>query len=72
MKKINTMWIKENKDYPGWKERSTDTGQREKRIAQNLPFFSVFIIKEEGSVELSEININEALGISSGRLIRSR
>lgn len=34
----------------------------------NAYIFSVFNIEDEGSMKLSEININEALGISSSRI----
>lgn len=67
MNKINTLWIKESKDYPKSKERSTDIGQREKKNCSTSTFFSVFNIKER-SMEFSEININGALGISTRRI----
>lgn len=43
MKKINTMWIKENKDHPKSKERSSDTGQRENELL-NVYIFSLHLI----------------------------
>lgn len=43
MKKINTLWIKENKEHPKSKERSTDTGQREKELL-DICIFSQYLI----------------------------
>lgn len=43
MKKINTLGIKENKDHLKSKERSTDTGQRQKELL-NIYIFSQYLI----------------------------